>query len=172
MRRRGTTSGSCSSALTGQGGGHCGSTVMLSCSVRPAVMTTSRYQAPRLTQVGGLVAGAGGEGEVGACGLAGRQHDLFRAGIGVEVGAAPVRVRRQDVVGGVLDSQAGIAVQDALGVAGVGKMAIARRSGRPQYLCAMRPMNRASDGTEPVDGRHDFAPHDQQVVREIYTVMG
>lgn len=48
-RRQDTASGSCSSAPTGQGGGQCGSTATLSCSVRRTVITTFRYQAPRLT---------------------------------------------------------------------------------------------------------------------------
>jgi uncharacterized protein (TIGR03083 family) len=45
----GSASGSCSSAPTGQGRGQCTSTATLSCSVHPAVITTFKYQAPRLT---------------------------------------------------------------------------------------------------------------------------
>jgi uncharacterized protein (TIGR03083 family) len=48
-RRQGTASGTCSSAPTGQGRGQCSSTATPSCSARPAVITTSRYQAPPLT---------------------------------------------------------------------------------------------------------------------------
>ena len=48
-RRQGTASGSCSSALTGQGGGQCGSMATLSCLVRLTAITTFKSQAPRLT---------------------------------------------------------------------------------------------------------------------------
>lgn len=41
-RRLGTASGSCSSALTGQRDGQCGSTATPSCLVRPTVITTFR----------------------------------------------------------------------------------------------------------------------------------